>query len=336
MRSSRIVVQSGRGFLVATTMMLGGASCSGLVDADTTSQVPPAAIAAAYLDQVIGIMRTNSMNRLRIDWTAFERAVHGAAGNAQTVADTYPAIRVALGLLSDGHSSFRTREGNVLFVPVLSCSAPSAARPVLPATIGYVRVRAFSGSQAESDAFAQRLQDSIVANDRDGLVGWIVDLRGNTGGNMWPMIAGIGPILGETSLGYFIGPTGMQSHWEYRAGASVLNGTPVVTMPNPIRLRRENPRVAVLTDNLVASSGEAVAISFRKRPDTRTFGMATCGLSTANSPFPLPDGALLNLTTAVMADRTKVEYGKSIPPDETIVDENGLAQRAVSWLLTGQ
>jgi hypothetical protein len=124
-------------------MGIGGAGCSGALDAPEV--IGPSAVSAAYLDQVVEIMRANSINRLRIDWAAFDASVDRAASNAQTVADTYPAILVALRLLNDGHSSFHTREGNFLFVPIRNCTAPSAARPVLPSNIGYVRVRWFSG-----------------------------------------------------------------------------------------------------------------------------------------------------------------------------------------------
>ena len=41
----------------------------------------------------------------------------------------------------------------------------------------------------------------------------------------------------------------------------------------PYRLRRDRPQVAVLTDNGIASSGEATLIAFRERPDTRSFGV---------------------------------------------------------------
>jgi carboxyl-terminal processing protease len=46
----------------------------------------------------------------------------------------------------------------------------------------------------------------------------------------------------------------------------------------PYKLVVPSPRVAVLTDTGVASSGEAIA--FRGRPNTRSFGTPTCGLST--------------------------------------------------------
>jgi carboxyl-terminal processing protease len=252
---------------------------------------PTSDLPRAHLEQLIGVMQEHSINRLTIDWTMFRASVFGQASAAQTIADTYPAIRVALGLLGDGHSSYRSA--------------------------------------------ANSIQRAIMSADRDDLIGWMVDVRGNGGGNMWPMVAGVGPVLGEGVIGYFIGPTGAAIHWEYRDGASWVNGLVQQRVDGPYRLRRDRPRVAVLTDNGIASSGEATVIAFRGRPDTRSFGDATCGLSTSNSSFTLSDGALLNLTTMVMADRTRTKYGDSIPPDEIVRDPDQAVQRALAWLQSG-
>jgi len=153
-------------------------------------------------------MQANSINRLTIDWTMFRASVLGQSSSAQTIADTYPAIRAALGLLGDGHSSYRSAAGTVIFVPNRTCSASGAGTPTLPPTVGYVKVGSFSGSGSEATAFANNIQRVIMSADRDDLIGWIVDLRGNGGGNMWPMIAGVGPVLGEGVIGYFMTPPG--------------------------------------------------------------------------------------------------------------------------------
>jgi C-terminal processing protease CtpA/Prc len=104
---------------------------------------------------------------------------------------------------------------------------------------------------------------------------------------------------------------------------------------NKYVLRRANPRVAVLTDNNVASSGEATAVAFRGRPNTRTFGTPTCGVPSGNSQFVLEDSAQLYLTTSRDADRTRHEYDGPLPPDETISDSNALVARAIAWLRSG-
>jgi C-terminal processing protease CtpA/Prc len=88
----------------------------------------------------------------------------------------------------------------------------------------------------------------------------------------------------------------------------------------------------VLTDRAVASSGEAVVVAFRARPNTRSFGSPTCGLSTANQGFRLSDGATLALTVAVMADRTRAPYGLSLAPDEPVSGDAEVVQGAIDWL----
>ncbi len=107
------------------------------------------------------------------------------------------------------------------------------------------------------------------------------------------------------------------------------------------RLITPNPRVAVLTDIGVASSGEAIAIAFRARPNTRSFGTPTCGLSTAVTQMPLSHGgqmlpfsqsARIAVVTSVMADRTKQRYGGAVLPDELVTEPAAVVPRAVSWL----
>jgi carboxyl-terminal processing protease len=291
--------------------------------------------ARTYLEQLLTLMQQGSINRLTIDWTSFRNRVLAAAGSAQTIDELLPAIRVAIELLGDGHSSYRTPSGTVIFVARRTCSAPTVADPAVPANVGYLRVGAFSGSAGEATAFADAIQERIRLADRDDLLGWIVDLRGNGGGNMWPMVAGLGPILGESVIGYFIDPLGGEMNWEYRAGASWNAGFLIQRVTSPYRLRREQPRVAVLSDNRIASSGEASLIAFRQRANTRSFGQPTCGLSTANRTSTLSDGATLTLTVSTMADRIKTKYGESVPPDELIDDPSQVIQRAISWLQNG-
>ena len=228
------------------------AGCGG----DTTSAPTPAGPsvgspqeARQYVESVLNIMQAHSINRLTIDWNSFRATVLAEAASAQKIGDTYPALRTALRLLGDGHSFLQVPGGGVIYVPTRSCGAPQAATPTLPDGVGYVRVGSFGGSGGAAVAFADGIQEAIRNADRDDLVGWIVDLRGNGGGNMWPMIAGVGPVLGEGVLGYFIDPVGGESGvWEYRAGASRLDGSTLVRVSSVYTLRRPAPRVAVLTD----------------------------------------------------------------------------------------
>lgn len=178
-------------------------------------------VARDYLNQVINIMQSNSINRETIDWVNLKTQAFGQlSNNAQTIADTYPGILKAIELLGDNHSFYRTSTGSYLNPNSVSCEGSIFTAPDLPDHIGYVKVSNFSGSVAGPDgiAFAENIQDQIRAADHSGITGWIVDLRANTGGNMWPMIAGVGPILGEGVAGYFVYADELEQPWGFQEG----------------------------------------------------------------------------------------------------------------------
>jgi hypothetical protein len=312
------------------------AACGG--GSSPTSPAPAAggmsATARTYLTQLLDLMQGNSINRKTIDWPVFRQTVEGAAPAAQAIADLYPAIRTALGLLNDHHSFYRGPDSTYIAnpSPLGGCTDPVPPAVAPTDDIGYVKVGAFSGSGAEATAFAQGIQDTLRAADRPNLAGWIVDLRNNGGGTMWPMIAGLGPVLGDGTAGAFVDPTGVTIWWGYQGNASIYDGAPSVTVPNPYRLFRQNPKVAVLTNCGVASSGEATVIAFRARPDARSFGTPTYGVSTANRGFPLTGGGTLTLCVSTMADRTGRMYVNAVTPDEVIPHPIETVRRAVEWL----
>lgn len=310
-------------------------SCS---DNDTNENPPEeleiSITATNFLNEVISIMEANSLNRNTIDWTDFRNDVFEVAGTAQSTDDLYDsgAMFKALGLLGDNHSFIGRENGEFISASTAICPRIDPATPEIPENIGYIFVTGFSSpNESEIIAFAQRLQDIIQEKDSPDILGWIVDLRINTGGNMWPMLAGIGPILGEGISGYFIGAIGEESSWAYSEGKSISGQRTITQVQNPYSLFNENPKVAVLLDKATASSGEAIAISFINRVNTASFGSPTCGLSTANSSFNLSDDSSLLLTTATMADRQKNTFGNSIQPDFEVSNEEIIA-RAVEFL----
>ena len=201
----------------------------------------------------------------------------------------------------------------------------------VPGDIGYIRIPWVVGSQEKLDEYITSVQAQIKERDKRELKGWLVDLRGNMGGNMWPMLVGAGPILGEDTLGYFFDSNNRKTAWRYEKGKALLDGDIQAETANYYTLKSAKPVVAVLTDTLTASSGEAVAVAFKARKHTRSFGAGTCGVSTSNSPFYLSDGSVIWLTTAVLADRHLVPYGHSLAPDEPLKPAE-VVPRAIRWI----
>jgi C-terminal processing protease CtpA/Prc len=173
---------------------------------------------------------------------------------------------------------------------------PAAVRR-LANGLGYIDIPGVigGGGSFDRDAVAE-----LRKADMAPICGWVVDLRRNVGGNMWPMLHALRPVLGEGNP------------FTYRFGKGPWSQEPVYSLKQP------NPAIAVLTSRLTVSSGELVTIAFRGPSSTRTFGEATAGLPTGNMSVPLADGAVLVLTTTRPADRTGHTYDGPIPPDQPV------------------
>jgi C-terminal processing protease CtpA/Prc len=295
---------------------------------------PIASDAKAVVDAAIGIVRKNAWMRDNIDWTVVEPEVRLLAAGADKSADVYPAVRYLLASLNDRHSFLMPPAATTAFRTGGAANPPIDVK-ALGDRIGYVNVPGYGGAEAAAARkFATDAHERLAATVDQAGCGWIVDLRGNTGGNMWPMLAGLKPFLGNEPLGTFVSRENTSPPW--RAGQAVG-----VEPPEGLR-KLEQAWVAVLTGPRTASSGEAVTIAFKGRPHTRSFGQPTNGLSSANGTFPLPDGAMILLTTAIEADRTGKQYGEKVDPDEIIpapagappsisMDDPTMAA-AMSWL----
>jgi len=287
-----------------------------------------------FLNEVVDIMERHSINRNNIDWADFRSQILNSGMTAQSVNQTDEALQLALELLGDNHSFIRRQNGRVVSGAAINCPQSNVPAPNLPDNVGYIKVSSFSGSDnAVNVAFAEDIQAQIRNRDDQDIAGWIVDLRGNTGGNMWPMLAGIGPVLGEGLAGHFIDPNGVEEPWSYSNGAARLNQNNIVSVSDPYELINPDPKVAVLLDQAVISSGEAIAIAFIGRSNTRHFGTPSCGLSTANTTFSLPDGSSLFLTTAYMADREKNLFGGPVAPDVTPSGGDNIIVAATDYIL---
>jgi carboxyl-terminal processing protease len=289
-----------------------------------------------FLRSFVDILQEYSVLRDSIDWPVLRTAVMDAGAAATTIEETEPALALGLEILSDDHSWIRLPDGSYLpYTPSFTCTGPTVTTPTdIPADIGYVRVGAFSGGVAEAGAYTSVIQTAMADQDDPGLTGWIVDLRGNGGGNMWPMLAALWPFL-QATVGYFVDPDDAWIEWYVSGPYAYLGTTLVGEATNPYAPNLGSGRVAVLTDKRVASSGEATAVAFRGRPDTRTFGGETCGVPTGISAGPIGHGYTLGLAVVWMTDRDSTVYSAPLQPDEVIADPAAALARAIEWLRTG-
>lgn len=288
--------------------------------------------AQQYLSDALDIIENNALNRHKVDWPKVRDIAFMYENSAKTPADTYDSIRFALEQLGDNHSFLVTPEIANQSNNSTVEHYPAPIGRLLENKIGYVAVFEFNAIiEEEMNKYADKIQNILIELDKQSVCGWIVDLRENLGGNMYPMIAGLGALIGEGELGSFKDATGLTTNWFYRDGQAGEEDMPYVRVSHPEFLfDPDRTPVAVLIGPQTASAGEATAISFQGRPNTRFFGKPSAGLTTANELFPLSDGALIILSVAVELDRTGQEYGGKIVPD---VDTSNAESEAIEWLL---
>ncbi len=303
-----------------------------LISCDSDDTPPIDTQVPDYLNTVVSIMQANSINRNTIDWDDFRNQVLNKASDVQDITQTDEALRLALQLLGEDSSFILKSDGTFIAGSSLNCDPTTIATVTVPDNIGYVLVEPDTGDETEEIAYVRGIHDNIKNQDNANITGWIVDLRNNRGGFMWSMLAGIGPILGEGTVGYFIDPNNSERAWSYSNGSSRLDQRTEVSLPNPYTLINPNPKVAVLLNTAVAGSGEALAIAFVGRDNTQSFGSATCGISASNTKFSLNDGTELFIATTTMADRNKNKYGTvPVTPDTPTTDEN-IIQMAIDYI----
>ncbi|MGI5502907.1 S41 family peptidase [Lentzea sp. CA-135723] len=277
----------------------------------------------AYVDGALDLLERHSIESGNADWPALRAQAHAATAHARRPEDTHEAIRAVIDALGNRHTHLITADR--------ATSPPRTGVPTgqVTGTIATVRLpKTHARYGREYVTAGLKTLRALIAHHPTG---WIVDLRGNGGGAMHPMLTVVAPLLGEGERGTFVGPRGETTGWGVRR-RHLYTGT-----GRHFRLHRVPPAqhrpVAVLIDGGTASSGEAVLVSFLGDPTVRTFGRPTGGLATGNQTFALKDGARLAITTTLMADRTGRTYGNApiaphVPTDDALT-------KAIEWIEAG-
>lgn len=306
-----------------------------VVEAVEPDPAPPSPEAAAFLDRAINLLREHHIDTRDADWDRITANARAEIGGARGPADTYAAIRGILGELGDRHTFLRVPDVAPPPPPASSGGAGTGTRrapmprfKLVNGRFGVVRLPAHAGSEEESRLYATTLRTALQALDRHGVCGWVVDLRGNSGGNMWPMLSGLDPLLGAAPFGSFITASGEIQNW-VRASGEIQPAAASDREAPYLRLRGSALPVAVLIDTATASAGEMTATSLIGRAGVRSFGHPSNGLITGTSSHDLGQGASLIIASARVRDRTGQVYREKLLPDEPAADAEAAALR---WL----
>lgn len=293
--------------------------------------------AEAYIGTAIDTIARHSLRRDSVDFAALRATALKIAGSKGDRSDHHLAVEYLLNSLGDHHSFLMKPEQVTAWKgdgPPVAIEYPTH-RIILGC--GYIDVRQFdSNDSLLMRAFADTIQQALASCEAQGVQGYIVDLRNNRGGNMAPMVCGLGPLFDPGTLGQLIAIDGTAQRWYYRDGRYGWDNDTTMLAPRPVTLKQRLP-IAVLWGNGTGSSGECTAISFIGNGRTRSFGAPTWGLTTGNGEFDLPDGAKIFLASTVMADRNGHAFHGPVPPDEIVPVEpsmkyDAVLQAALDWI----
>jgi len=302
-------------------------------------------VPAIYIRSALSLIEERAYYRDRVDWDQARGEALSLAEGSWSPRDTYPAIRHTLAALGDHHSFLSPPLSRSDIRAQVMRNSPPTARD-LGGRVGYVELPSLPGPSdylKDGRSYASVVHVEIARVEAAGSrCGWLVDLRRNEGGMGWPMLAGIGPVLGEGELGAWIFRGAVRATWSYLSGQARNDGTAMTTVARPYRVQRPNVPVAVLIGPKTASAGEFIAIAFKGRPSTQFYGQPTAGVSTGNAGIRLADGASLFLTVALGADRTGHIYEGAVVPDTLIpfefaeigTEKDPVVGAAVEWLRT--
>jgi len=285
---------------------------------------------------IFSIIKSNSMYHDSVDWRGVNqelKTLNFTENDSINKRILFDFFTKKLREAGDKHSFFISKKSISKIVGTPASLKPEA--DYLGDGIGWIKVPECLTFDAKKDIFfANRIRSEIKRIDSiQNILGWIVDLRHNGGGNMWPMLAGLNALSEDGTVGYFVDPKSKK-----RQPWIIQNGKLFSSTIISYKIKNRKPKIAVLIDSLTGSSGEMTAISFLGSPNVKVFGQPSAGYTTANYNHVLSDGSQLLLAERFAADRTGKTYKDKVIPDVNVNDlSNTKSDRVVTtakkWLL---
>lgn len=293
-----------------------------------------------YVTKALKIMKNKSVNKSRLDWEDIFNKTLAESSKANTIKETYPSIKNALSSLNDAHSNFYCEE--MVRAYTLGYRATGQEFPVIKSELIENRYAFISLPDIGSfnkddwnmyiDTFYKKINDLQRRNPK----GWIIDLRGNFGGMLYPMYAAIAAFLDSKNVVGTKDAEGAIEYYNYK-NSKFYEGS---TATQLFRLTQKEPKtikkpIAILVNKVTGSSAEFITAAFVGQKNANIIGTNTQGLTSGNQEYKLSDGSFLVLTIGNIVDRTGKEYakiGEGISPDISIEKSSDKAKTNEAYL----
>lgn len=289
-----------------------------------------------YVTTALDFMSSYGLNAGSPSWSAARsKTIAATSGDAQ-ISQTHTSLRAAVAVAGDPrHSAFQSRGTTsgtkartvAQQIPTTASLGNGATMITLPTHI--------AGTENDS-AYVSAGATSILAADPSTSCGWVVDLRGNQGGDVYPMLAALSPLLAQGHVISFV-DRHHRATWVSLAGSTIsyrgtkVEGDIAVTAPAGGSSASTKP-IAILQSPETASSAEAVVLALLAQKNSRTFGQTTAGLASANVSKTLSDGSVIVLTSAWTSNASGATYPNGIPVETRTSTDQSTIEAATAWI----
>ena len=284
-------------------------------------------------DTLYSFIKYNSIHRNKVNWAAIDIDFRNNIAASKTINDTMSCFVKVFEKLSDVHSQIYLNNKFYGYYEQYNDSTINLLRPLIEKSnnqtnkiytekleekYAYVVVPGMQVyDKVQINKLAQSLSDSMAKYSSKKIRGFIIDLRLNGGGNLYPMLSGLSLLLGDNLVGYETDVNDTVTRkWEIKNGNLNLANFQTTDIKTTSLKRLQNIPVVVLLGPVTRSSGSMTGITFKGRPNTYFIGEPTAnGYTTSNGYFQFASNLTLNFATNFVADRNKIIYKYSVKPD---------------------
>lgn len=272
---------------------------------------------AGYVRHCVKLLDRDGLYADSPEWEAKKKEVLASAKTITTLEEAHACVQEA-GYVAGGKHTF-------IQAPVADKTTYVEQAPEVKMQedgILHIVIPAHNGVKVSDSLYIHTVFDFL--QDHLDAKGVIVDLRDNTGGNMYPMITAVSPLL----------PNGIILKFKSRDKTTPITLEYVVKScqlaPDNIDRIPSSTPVAILTNGMTGSSGEATLLCFRGLDNVRTFGAPSAGYASGNVTHILADGYLLAITRSCDVARTGEVFCND-PIDPDVATEEPL-EEAIRWI----
>ncbi|OJX49637.1 MAG: hypothetical protein BGO88_15510 [Flavobacterium sp. 38-13] len=202
--------------------------------------------------EIFQIIKENSLYTDSLDWKKIKEEYEMivlSENDSASQAILFKFFTEKLRQVGDHHSFFVSKKTMSTRKQTTDHEQPKSK--YLGDQIGLIKVPHCLTFDSEKDlALANTIREEIKSVDNTYTVtDWIVDLRHNSWGNMWPMLAGLNALIEDEEVGYFVYPASNNKiSWSSKNGSMLSQKAKI----NDYKIKYRQLKIAVLIDSLTA------------------------------------------------------------------------------------